>query len=388
MSVQLRLHLPPLWQLSMDSRVDWALLRHDALLDHGQDSLRTLGARHVGVGVDACLHGQDLILLELRLPPLPARRLRQALLGEVEAMLLDDLQEIALAHGPQAADGSVPVAWLGRASVQALADTLLACGLALRGLYPTPMLLPIREGQATLQRQADHLLARLSKERGFVQLLGGHALTMEPLLARLAELDINSVRWVGSVPPEWPEHIHADAMPETEQWCGRLPGWSIPVPAPQRRSRHLAPVLLLAAAVAAALGLQLEVSMQHRQASQLRSATEQQIAKLFPEIGELVDPVAQVRRAVAAPAVRGPTPEILQLLTTSQQLIPELSGQVTALAYSSGMLELRMDTAARGWAPEDEQLAQWKQALQSRGLQLESDAAGTLRVHNAKARAP
>ena len=40
-------------------------------------------------------------------------------------MLLDDLQDVALAHGPQAADGTVPVAWLGQQAI-AQAQQLLA----------------------------------------------------------------------------------------------------------------------------------------------------------------------------------------------------------------------------------------------------------------------
>ena len=90
----------------------------------------------------ACLDPNDLILLELQLPPLSGRRLQSALQGEVEAMLLDDLQEVTLAHGAQAADGTVAVAWLGQQPIVQLQQLLASCALQLQALYPTPCCCP------------------------------------------------------------------------------------------------------------------------------------------------------------------------------------------------------------------------------------------------------
>ncbi len=104
MNVQLRVRLPALERLRADSAVDWVQLHRGDVLAHGRDTLAALGLRHPQAAVRACLDPNDLILLELQLPPLSGRRLQSALQGEVEAMLLDDLQEVALAHGAQAAD--------------------------------------------------------------------------------------------------------------------------------------------------------------------------------------------------------------------------------------------------------------------------------------------
>ncbi len=173
MNVQLRVRLPALEHLRADSAVDWAQLHKGEVLAHGRDTLATLGPRHPQAAVRACLDPNDLILLELQLPPLSGRRLQSALQGEVEAMLLDDLQEVALAHGAQAADGTVPVAWLGQQAIAEAQQLLGSCGLQLQALYPTPLLLPWQDGQATLQVSGEHLLVRSGRDRGFVQWYGG-----------------------------------------------------------------------------------------------------------------------------------------------------------------------------------------------------------------------
>ena len=134
MSVQLRVRLPALEHLRADSTVEWAQMHKGGVLAHGREGLAVLGQRHPQAEVLACLDPQDLILLELQLPPLSGRRLQAALQGEVEAMLLDDLQEVALAHGAQAEDGRVPVAWLGQPGSGAVSgQALRVCGQSLLG---------------------------------------------------------------------------------------------------------------------------------------------------------------------------------------------------------------------------------------------------------------
>ena len=79
MTVQLRVRLPVLERLRADSAVDWAQLHKGEVLAHGRDTLAALGLRHPRATVHACLDPNDLILLELQLPPLSGRRLQAAL---------------------------------------------------------------------------------------------------------------------------------------------------------------------------------------------------------------------------------------------------------------------------------------------------------------------
>ena len=215
MTVQIRVRLPALERLRADSAVDWAQLHKGEVLAHGRDTLAALGLRHPQAAVHACLDPNDLILLELQLPPLSGRRLQSALQGEVEAMLLDDLQEVALAHGAQAADGTVPVAWLGQQAVLQAQQLLASCALRLQALYPTPLLLPWQDGHATLQVSGEHLLVRSGRDRGFVQWYGGRdaCAVMQAQAVRLQQAGMQAVQWIDGVPPTWPERLPATAIP-------------------------------------------------------------------------------------------------------------------------------------------------------------------------------
>ena len=233
MTVQLRVRLPPLAHLRADSAVDWARLHKDEVVAHGRDTLAALGLRHPRAAVHACLDPNDLILLELQLPALSGRRLQAALQGEVEAMLLDDLQEVALAHGAQAADGTVPVAWLGQQAIAQAQQLLASCALQLQALYPTPLLLPWQDGHATLQVSGEHLLVRSGRDRGLVQWYGGRdaSAVMQALATRLQQAGVQAVQWIGSVPPTWPDSLPGTAVAHERQACGPCRGGHCRCPA-------------------------------------------------------------------------------------------------------------------------------------------------------------
>ncbi|HEL2960288.1 MULTISPECIES: type II secretion system protein GspL [Stenotrophomonas] len=382
MSVQLRVRLPALERLRADSAVEWAQLHKGVVLAKGRDALAVLGQRHPQAGVLACLDPQDLILLELQLPPLSGRRLQAALQGEVEAMLLDDLQEVALAHGAQAADGSVPVAWLGQQAIMQAQHLLASCGLQLQALYPTPLLLPWKEAQATLQACGEHLLVRSGRDRGFVQWCGGRDVgaVLQSLAARLQQSGVQAVQWIDSVPSAWPESLPATVVAHELQACGPLPAWSLPLPGRSRQAPRLAIGLAVAALVLAALGLQLQVSRWRSEGEALQQDMARQFSARFPEITDVVDPVLQARRALAVPLPAPPLPPVQRQVATTLQAVPELGGQVRGLRYTPGQLELELDDNARILADDAQRLEQWQQAVQAQGLQLVRDAGGRLRV--------
>lgn len=382
MSVQLRVRLPALEHLRADSTVEWAQMHKGGVLAHGREGLAVLGQRHPQAEVLACLDPQDLILLELQLPPLSGRRLQAALQGEVEAMLLDDLQEVALAHGVQAADGTVPVAWLGQQAVLQAQQLLASCALQLQALYPTPLLLPWQNGQATLQAAGEHLLVRCGRDRGFVQWCGGRdtAAVLQSLAARLQQSGVQAVQWIDSVPSAWPENLPATVVAHEQQACGPAPAWSLPLPGRSRQAPRVAIGLALAAVLLAALGLQLQVSRWRSEGEALQQDMVRQFSSHFPEITDVVDPVLQARRALAVPLPAPPLPRVQRQVATTLQAIPELGGQVRGLRYQPGQLELELDADAQAVADDAQRLEQWQQAAQAQGLQLAREAGGRLRV--------
>lgn len=382
MSVQLRVRLPALEHLRADSTVEWAQMHKGGVLAHGREGLAVLGQRHPQAEVLACLDPQDLILLELQLPPLSGRRLQAALQGEVEAMLLDDLQEVALAHGAQAADGTVPVAWLGQQAVLQAQQLLASCALQLQALYPTPLLLPWQNGQATLQAAGEHLLMRCGRDRGFVQWCGGRdtAAVLQSLAARLQQSGVQAVQWIDSVPSAWPDNLPATVVAHERQACGPAPAWSLPLPGRGRQAPRVAIGLALAAVLLAALGLQLQVSRWRSEGEGLQQDMARQFSSHFPEITDVVDPVLQARRALAVPLPAPPLPPVQRQVATTLQAIPELGGQVRGLHYQPGQLELELDADAQAVADDAQRLEQWQQAAQAQGLQLAREAGGRLRV--------
>ncbi len=385
MTVQLWVRLPALERLRADSAVDWAQLHKGEVLAHGRDTLAALGLRHPQAAVHACLDPNDLILLELQLPPLSGRRLQSALQGEVEAMLLDDLQEVALAHGVQATDGTVPVAWLGQQALLQAQQLLASCALRLQALYPTPLLLPWQDGHATLQVSGEHLLVRSGRDRGFVQWYGGRdaCAVMQALAVRLQQAGVQAVQWIDSVPPTWPDSLPATAIPHERQASGPLPGWSLPLPGASQKAPRLAIGLALAAMLLAALGLQLQVSRWRSEGEALQQDMARQFSARFPEVTDVVDPVLQARRALAVPPPAPPLPPLQRQVASTLQAVPELAGQVRSLHYQPGQLDMELDADAQALADDPQRLERWQQAVQAQGLQLAREAGGRLRVNGA-----
>ncbi|MDV3435459.1 type II secretion system protein GspL [Stenotrophomonas sp. C2852] len=385
MNEQLRVRLPALERLRGDSELDWAQLHKGEVLVHGRDTLAALGLRHPQAAVHACLDPNDLILLELQLPPLSGRRLQSALQGEVEAMLLDDLQEVALAHGTQAADGTVPVTWLGQQALLQAQQLLASCALRLQALYPTPLLLPWQDGHATLQISGEHLLVRSGRDRGFVQWCGGRdaCAVMQALAVRLQQAGVQAVQWIDSVPPAWPDSLPATAVTHERQVCGPLPGWSLPLPGTGQKTPRLAIGLALAAVLLAALGLQLQVSRWRIEGEALQQDMARQFSARFPEITDVVDPVLQARRALAVPPPAPPLPPLQRQVAGTLQAVPELAGQVRSLHYQPGQLDMELDADAQALADDPQRLERWQQALQAQGLLLAREAGGRLRVSGA-----
>lgn len=382
MNGMLRVRLPALDQLQAASTVEWTRLHRGVVLAQGREALSALGQRHPQAAVVACLDAHDLILLELQLPPLSGRRLQAALQGEVEAMLLDDLHDVALAHAVQAADGSVPVAWLGNPAIAHARQVLDACGLQLQALYPTPLLLPWQPGQATVLASGEHLLVRYGRDRGFVQWCGGRdaGAVLPALSTRLQQLGVQAVQWIDAVPAAWPEGLPAATVARDLQASGPLPGWSLPLPGRRPAPPRLAIGLAVAALLLAALGLQLQLSMWRSEGQALQQDMTRQFATHFPEISEVVDPLLQARRALAVPPAARPLPPVQQQVASTLKAVPQLAGQVRSVHYQPGQLDLKLDADAQAVVDDPQRLEHWQQAAQAQGLQLAGQAGGRLRV--------
>ncbi|MGO4555488.1 type II secretion system protein GspL, partial [Stenotrophomonas sp. 2YAF22] len=279
------------------------------------------------------------------------------------------------------------VAWLGLQAIARVQQQLQECGLQLQALHPTPLLLPWAVGQATLQLCGEQVLVRCGRDRGFVQWCGGRDLAsvMQVLAVRLQQAGVQAVQWIDAVPPAWAERLPASVLTQAVQCSGPLPGWSLPLPASRAGAPRVAIGLALAAAVLAALGLQLQVSRWHSEGEALQHDMARQFSTHFPEIDDVVDPVVQARRALAVPAVPRALPAVQQQVASVLQAIPELAGQVRSLRYQPGQLEMELDADAQALAEDAQRLERWQQAMQAQGLQLAHEAGGRLRISSGTA---
>ncbi len=382
MKGELRLRLPPLSALDADASVAWAWLQRGQVIAHGVDPICALGRRYPAATTQACLDVQDLILLDLQLPPLSGRRLEVAMQAEIEALLLEDVAEVAFAHGPQDRDGRVAVAWVGREAVLEVVALFAATGLTLQGLYPTPLMLPLQKQRATLQVCGDHLLVRTHRDHGWVQWLGGGqaAAAASQLRARLGNENEAAPQWVGAVPRGWAVDPDGPGLPDEQQWSGALPSWSLPLPTTARRTPWLAIGLGVAAAVMLAVGLQVQTWQWAAQGRTLQQGMQQQIKQGFPAVGEVVDPVLQARRAVEADATRPlAVPDVQRMAATTLQAVPEWAGAAVRMEYRPGELHLQLDPVL-GPVVDTPRLERWQQALQAHGLTLVDHGNGRLLV--------
>lgn len=137
MKAQLRVELPRLAELGTAAAFGYRHVdRHGQVETQGQAMAGELAPLARGRAVLVWLHPDDSLCTQVVLPPLPATRLAAAVQCAAQGLILGDVAAVHVAHGPRAADGSVPLAWLAHEALQGLAQWLQAVGLKPQGLYP------------------------------------------------------------------------------------------------------------------------------------------------------------------------------------------------------------------------------------------------------------
>jgi len=332
----LRIALPPLRELAPGAPVAFAVLdRERRVLRSGELPLDRLAGAVPRTRVEAVLHPEDSVETRIAVPPLRGPRMQAAVTALVEPLALSPVEELALAHGPRAADGTAPVAWTGRAAL-ARAWTLLAqAGLDVAALYPARAVLP----------------------------------------------------------PDDPQPDAPLALPADGRWRQPSPGWSLALddlrPDAGGGARWRAPLAWAALALAIWIGgLNLYAARLANEAQALQAAMRQQVAQAFPELPVIVDPVKQAtqrRDALRAAQGEGSDGDFMPLALAAARLLPAGS-RVAALDYADGKLAVELDGDAADTAAPDPALP--RQAA-AQGLLLErTDGGWTLAPARAGAVAP
>ncbi|WP_455883791.1 type II secretion system protein GspL [Pseudomonas putida] len=337
---RLRIGLPPLDQLTLESPVKFAWLERGVVIQEGCDSLTQLGKSRQAV--DCFLHPRDSVLTSLELPPLPAAKTAAAVACAAQALILGPVDSMHVAHGPREIDGRVQVGWVPKAGVERLGQVLTQAQLKLRGLYPAPYALPV--GAAALDE--GYLLTRDSLQQAAVHPLGLQALEV-PLV---------------------------DAA---QRWSGAVPAWGLQARLSQASSggwgRALACVALAVAIWT--VGLNLYAGRQVDEGQRLKASMSQQVRQAFPQLPVVLNPLQQARQQLAARqsgAAADPGQRFTSLLQLAGSNLPFMVGSVDSLSFEQGRLHLVLLEGSRNPAAEGD----WQAALAQAGFVAERDPHG------------
>ena len=334
MKTRLRLALPPLAAIGPESAVPFAVFdRADRLLRSGELPLAQLAAAVPADEAQAILHPDDAVVLAIELPPLPAKRLGEAVQASVEPLALSDVADLCIAHGPRGPDGRVTVVWAERRALLEAWRRIDAAGLKLAAIAPLALALPEGDPRA------------------------GKAL----------------------------------ALPVDALWHAPLPRWSLARPewrpATQTRRWHSAALWAGAAALLWTAGLHIHAAQLRSEAQRLQSATEQAVLAAFPSIPIVIDPVQQARSQRdmlrrGAGAAGGD--DFLPLALVAAKVLDFAAGHVSSLHYEQGKLTLVL---TEGYTPPSNETALHQAAaVQSLALVKDEQAPHTWRFQRAGAR--
>ncbi len=298
MKQHLRLALPPLQRLSPETPIAFVQVdREGRAARSGEQTAAQLGAHAGSQPVYAILHPDDAIVAEITVPPVSAQRLHAAVVGSIEPMVLSDVEQLCVAHGPRLPDGRVSVAWTAR---RTLADAW----------------------------------ALLAEARLDVAAFVPHALALP----------------AGDPRPEVPLEL-----PAGPRWLAPLPAWSLAHdslrPASAGGRWRKAAWWGAAAAAVWILGLNVYASRLQGEVKTLQHNMREAVTRAFPEIPVVIDPLRQAqnqRDALRLAQGVSADDDFMPLAVATAQVLDFAQGHVRGLHYENGVLVL---TLADGYAP-------------------------------------
>ncbi|WP_411882685.1 type II secretion system protein GspL [Polaromonas sp. YR568] len=324
--------------------------------------------------IEACPHPADVSMAEIELPPLPARRLRAAVLGAVELMALASPEKLAVGFGPRSGKGTLAVAWMNADALSACLRELRQHGLPAHAMLPPPAFLPNPEDASSPEHTASAMLID-----GWALVRTGVA---TGILHPVPMGSMNPVQAEARLRPLLPESLPLRWLPFDDAfdpglgqapapWSGTGWSWTLPMgksPAHGMDHPWLRPAIGWAAATAAVclLGLNLHASRVAAQGQALTRQMAAQVKAAFPEVSVVLNPLQQARQLRDARKTGGVVVEsadFAALVRASAGLLPRAQGQVQSLDFRDGQLHIRWREGAMLSADEIKALQAQAQAL-------------------------
>jgi general secretion pathway protein L len=341
------LTLCPLSSLAGDARWAW-VLQTTAGVQSAETELAAVPRQAAGTRVRLLLPGDWVAHTEVKISAKSPRLIAQALPFALEETLAEEIEQVRIAHGARAADGTVAARVVNRARLEALLAALKAQGIEPDAIFseldaiPPPhegwVLLPLADAGLVLARSAAGeamcietawLSAILGTEAQTVHVVDVAAHTLDlPVTCRITREPATQGAWV------WlHQHLREAAgidflagQGRGRAWGETLRPWAVP-------AGLAASVLLLQ------LALMLFQTHQLNQQCILMQAEIERVAReAVPDVKRWVNPLVQLRQmAKGAGGATATQADFLPLLAVvSPALTAQPTIQVGSLHYQAG----------------------------------------------------
>jgi len=353
----LRVRLCPLGELGADSALDFEIIDGERrVLEHG---IAVPGALPRLTHTELVIAAPDVLLLDATLPRLSGARLRAALPGLAEPLLLGDIEHAFFVAGRPDGTGHATLAVLDRAIFKRALELFARLGIVPASATPEPLTLAAGRGRWRLRLGGSYGSLRMGERLGIACSHAGGA--DAPVELRLALEQAGAAR---------PEAIEVEGECDTAAWAASLRVNVLAVTPDRTRAAPVAFELLqyefgprmvdwrawrLPAALAAALALawiaslNIDAWLKLREERQLRSQINAAFHEAFPRTPVVLDPVAQMRRALAdmrTGAGTGDAGDFLPLAASFTQAVQTDAESVRQIEYRDRALMVRFEPRA------------------------------------------
>jgi len=350
----LRVRLCPLGELGADSALDFEIIDGERrVLERG---IAVPGALPRLARVELVIAAPDALLLDAAVPRLSGARLRAALPALAEPMLLGDIEHAFVVASRPDGTGHATLAVLDRALFRRALELFARLGIVPASATPEPLTLAAGQGRWRLRLGGAYGSLRMGERLGVACSYSGGA--DPPVELRLA------LEQAGAASPE---AIEVEGECDVAAWAASLRVKVLAVAPDRTRAAPVALELLqyefaarmvdwrawrLPAALAATLalvwiaGLNIDAWLKLREERQLRSQMNAAFREAFPRVPVVLDPLAQMRRALAdmrSGAGTGDAGDFLPLAASFAQAVQADAESVRLIEYRDRALLVRFE---------------------------------------------
>lgn len=353
----LRVRLCPLGELGADSALEYEIIDGERrVLERGiapPGALPRLGRAALVIAAP------DTLLLDAALPRLSGARLRVALPAIAEPMLLGNIEHAFVVAGRPDGTGRATLAVLDRVFFKRALELFARLGIVPVSATPEPLTLAAGRGRWRLRLGGAYGCLRMGEQLGIA--CSGSGGVDPPVELRLALEQAGSAR---------PEAIEVEGECDIEAWSASLGVKVLAVVPDRSRAAPVALELLqyefaprmldwrawrLPAALVAALalvwiaGLNIDARLKLREERQLRSQMNSTFRDAFPRAPVVLDPLAQMRRALTdmrSGAGTGDAGDFLPLAASFALAVQADAESVRQIEYRERALLVRFEPHA------------------------------------------